>query len=341
MRQVTVAASVIIDLAMQLEERGIPPATLCARAGVSAEFLARPHDRLAGWDTHRLWTAALALTGDPLLGMHLTEHYRSGALNILGYVLLNCRDGEDVLDRLRRFASLLNDGLTVTLDHTPDRVSVRIDPIAGLDNFMLTDGRQVTETMLAGVVLTLRRLIDRPFIPLSVSFRHAPGGDVAEYHRIFGTLVRFGDADDCVSLRLDELRAPVRSADPTLLPVLEAHAQERLNALERDGAVSRRVLHEVARRLNGAAPEIADVASALAMSPRALQRALKEEGSTFQIILDEARRAVAERELRAPGATAAEVALLLGYSEASAFTRGFRRWTGMTPSSWAARAATA
>jgi AraC-like DNA-binding protein len=111
--------------------------------------------------------------------------------------------------------------------------------------------------------------------------------------------------------------------------------------LERKGAVSRRVLHEVARRLNGTAPEVGAVASALAMSPRALQRALKEEGSTFQGILDEARRAVAERELRSPGATAAEVALLLGYSESSAFTRGFRRWTGMTPSAWASRAVSA
>jgi AraC-like DNA-binding protein len=273
--------------------------------------------------------------------MHLTEHYRSGALNILGLVLLNCRDGQDVLDRLRRYASLLNDGLTVTLEHAHDRVGVRTDPVAGLDNFMLTDGRQVTETMLAGVVLTLRRLADRPFVPLSVSFRHAPGGDVAEYHRIFGSLVRFGETDDRVVLRLDDLRAPVRSADPTLLPMLEAHAQERLAALERKGAVSRRVLHEVARRLNGTAPEVGVVASALAMSPRALQRALKEEGSTFQSILDEARRAVAERELRSPGATAAEVALLLGYSESSAFTRGFRRWTGMTPSAWASRAVNA
>jgi AraC-like DNA-binding protein len=75
------------------------------------------------------------------------------------------------------------------------------------------------------------------------------------------------------------------------------------------------------------------------MSGRQLQRVLQAEGTTYQALLDEARRDLALARLRLPGTTAAEVALLLGYSEAGAFTRAFRRWTGTTPGAYAAGAA--
>jgi AraC-like DNA-binding protein len=67
------------------------------------------------------------------------------------------------------------------------------------------------------------------------------------------------------------------------------------------------------------------------MSARHLQRGLSSEGTSFQALLDDARRELAVRHLADPGATVANVAWLVGFSEPSAFHRAYRRWTGLSP----------
>jgi AraC-like DNA-binding protein len=337
MTETTVAASIMIDLLEQLERRGTPAAELCRRARVDPSFTTRPHDRIPGSWTERLWQEAEAASGDPLLGLHIAEHYRTGAISILGYVFLNCRTASDALDRLIRFAALMNDGLRVHLTRDAGTTTIRLEAVPGIDNFLLRSGRHVFETMAAGIVLTLRRLTDRPAVPSQVWFRHRVAGPVEEYHRIFGTLVRFGQPDDRLSFRDAQLDVPIPAADPALLALFEGHALTQLDSLERLGGTSQRVVRLLSARLTGTVPPVGSIAAELAMSGRQLQRVLKDEGTSYQLLLDEARRELALARLRVPGTTATEVALLLGYSEAGAFSRAFRRWTGGTPGAYASR----
>lgn len=86
---------------------------------------------------------------------------------------------------------------------------------------------------------------------------------------------------------------------------------------------------------------LAALAEAHHMSARTLQRRLAEQGTSFQGLLDQTRRHLAERHLRDAQLDLAEIALLLGYSEQSAFTRAFRSWTGLAPAQWRRRNAAA
>lgn len=336
MRETTVAASLIIDMMHQLEGQGFAPAEVCRRARLDPALLSRPHDRIPGSAVERLWQVGEELTGDPLLGMHLTERYRTGAINILGYVFLNCATVADVLERLSRFAVLLNDGLRVRIEREDGRAVVHMEAVEGLDNYILRNSRQVMETMAVGVVLTLRNLSGGALVPSQVWFRHAAAGDVSEYHRIFGSMVRFGMPGNRVAFRLAELETPIPAADPSLLALFERHALGRLDELEKMGGGSQRVLRLLTARLTGTVPPVGVIAAELAMSGRQLQRVLQEEGTSYQALLDQARRDLAMAQLKVPDTTAAEVALMLGYSEAGAFTRAFRRWTGTTPGAFAA-----
>ena len=74
-----------------------------------------------------------------------------------------------------------------------------------------------------------------------------------------------------------------------------------------------------------------EVAKALHMHPRTLQRRMREEGTTFEAIKDEARRDLAQRYLSQPDLPFTQITALLGYSEQSAFGRSCRRWFDMTP----------
>lgn len=335
-RESTVAVSLLMDMVSQLEARGVSRQELTRMARVDPRLLERAHDRVPGSAAARIWQAAEELTGDPLIGLHLAEEFRAGATHILGHVVQHCTNAGEALERLTRYAALLNDGMRVQTSPSGEFVTVRIEAVPGMRNVLVEDGRQVFETMAAGTVVALRRLVGRPLVPARVTFRHAPAGPRDEYERVFGTGVHFLASEVSLVFRGMDLAAPVPAADPTLLSLFEEHAARRLDDLERLGGTTRRVAEHITAGLHGLAPTLGDVARRMAVSSRQLQRLLRDEGTSYNALLEGERARTAKAALRRPGGSIAAVALMLGYSEVSAFHRAFRRWTGMSPGAWTA-----
>ncbi|MGX9981560.1 helix-turn-helix transcriptional regulator [Methylobacterium fujisawaense] len=67
---------------------------------------------------------------------------------------------------------------------------------------------------------------------------------------------------------------------------------------------------------------------------RTLSRRLRAEGTTFKQLADEAHFQVAKKLLADPCMSLAQISAILNFSQPSAFTHAFRRWSGMTPSAW-------
>ncbi len=314
MREVTVAPAVAADLVAYLATRGVDVASVGRKAGLDASELPMRTTRVPGRAMAALWREAVAASGDPDLGMHATVAANPGALDIVGYVMLSSRTADEALRRGRLGTHC---GLTV---------------LATDDEFLLTDPRQVVETVLIGIVHQLRILTQRAVVPMSVTMRHArpPGGE-ATHQQLFGVKPRFESDRDEVVIANADLDLPLRSANPALLAAFEAHAESALAALGARDSVAGRASAEIAAALKGEAPTIEVVATALAMSVRKLQRDLSDEGTTFREVLDGVRRELAVRHLADPNATVAKVAWLVGFSEPSAFHRAFRRWTGQSP----------
>lgn len=332
MREATVASSLLIDFLAYLGRQGLAAERVCQAAQLDRRRLDDPHARVPAAAMERLWAAAEQLTGDPDLGLHSAAEYNPGALNILGYVILSCPDAATVLDRLARYAPLLNDGLRVGVRHEAGRTVCHFGAAEGVDSFLLRTPRQAVETLAAGIVLTLQRLAQPAPLPLHIHFRHAAPERLAEHRRLLGTALHFGQAENAVVYAQAALGAGLLSADPALLAVFEADARRRLELLPAHGSVGGRVQALVAARLKGEVPTLATVAGMLGMSERSVQRSLSDERTSYRDIVDQVRRTLALAHLARPGTTATDVAFLLGFSEPSAFTRAFRRWTGASPS---------
>lgn len=340
MRETTVAASLLIDLLGHLADR-VPREQLCRAAQLDPKLLADPDERVPGSVMERLWRAGEELSGDVDLGLHAAASHHPAALNILGYVILNCGTVGEVAEKLGRYAAILNDGLRVTITRPASPAGedaiCQFEAVEGPDNYLVRAPRHAMETIAAGIVCSMIALTRERILPREVSFRHRAPASVLEHARILGVTPRFGQPHNRVVFRATDWERPVLSAHPSLLAVFERHAQDMLAKLEQHGPVSRRLLQLLAKRLQGASPALPEMASALAMSPRNLQRALRDERTSFQALLDHARRELALRHLATPEGSAAEVAFLLGFADASAFTRAFRRWTGATPGAWRAQ----
>jgi AraC-like DNA-binding protein len=188
---------------------------------------------------------------------------------------------------------------------------------------------QVTELSVGLAARVLALLSESRHHLSGVRFPHAPQAPLADYRAHFAAPVSF--QLDCAALELREtdLSLPIRSGIPALRVLAEDYLE--LHYATPRTPFSVRVRGVVRRSLGTDRSTCVDVASALALHPRTLQRRLREEGTSFEQIKDEARAELARRYLEQDELPLAQVAALLDYSEQSALTRSCRRWFGRPP----------
>lgn len=271
--------------------------------------------------------AAQALQ-DPLLGLHLGQTIQPSHLGALGYALLACDNLGAALMRIQRYHRLMHDINPITYHHTDTHVELRWGMAMG------RPGALFDETGVTAIVQFAQELCGRPLPIDELDFVNPPPKDSAPYDAFFGCKVRFGQSLTRLSLRLDCLQWPLRQHDPHLLKLMDEQVQASLDALPSSGDLveqTRRALRYLAPQ---GVPELDRVASELRLSPRVLYRRLAAQGHQFRDLREQTLEHTAKSHLQEGRLPMSDIALLLGYSEQSAFTRAFKRWTGLSPLQW-------
>jgi AraC-like DNA-binding protein len=335
-RETTVAASVVADMLDYMTRCGVSTDAALFAAGIDPTFLVSQDERVPGSRVERLWSFSVEQTGDELIGLHMAETYNAGALDILGYVILSCRNVGEALEKFARYAHLLNDGMRIELVRENKTAFCRCTFVEGTDNYLLRAPRHAMDATWGGLARELRRLARKPLGATAVWFRHAAPSraHLGEYTRVMGVPVRFGAPDDRFTMPIQHLDQPLPSANPVLLEVFEQHARAAVPAIGVEDSPADQVARVLSQKLKGSVPVLQEVARELSMSTRNLQRTLRESGTSYQSVLDAVRRDLAIRHLANPTTSAGQVGFLLGFSEPSAFHRAFRRWTGKPPSAF-------
>jgi AraC-like DNA-binding protein len=255
------------------------------------------------------------------LGMHIALQTPMGAFPLIDYLVLTSETAGHGLEQLSRYFRLVGALLALQFDRDGDEIRVTYaGPPAPLQYEF-------------GLSLCLRHLRDETnglFRAESVSFTHTPD-DPAELERVLGCPIRSGAERNGWTMTREAWELPLRRRDPVLRGVLERQATEMLNRVPATGGITHEVRHALVSRIAGGDTRIETVARALGVSVRSLQRRLAEEGRSYHDLVDAARKDAAERYLSNSALAIGEIAFLLGYSEAAAFHRAFKRWSGATP----------
>lgn len=262
---------------------------------------------------------------DPLLGLHLGQTITPRHIGVLGYVLLASPNLASALTRLERYQRLVYD---VTPMHRRDGDGY-IDLVWGDEQ-----GRPGTlsdDTSITALMHFCRGLTQHPVYPREVHFLNPAPADVAPYREYFGCPVLFDQPETMVRVGIEALAMPLKSADPGLVALLESQADQLLEQLPQEDAFIDRVRKTTVLQLHEGEPSVETVASSLCCTSRTLQRHLRLAGTSFRQELATVRQQMADTYLQDTRLNIADIALLLGYSEHSAFTRSYRQWTGMTP----------
>jgi AraC-like DNA-binding protein len=164
-------------------------------------------------------------------------------------------------------------------------------------------------------------------------------GAAREYERFFGVAPRFGAKANSISLSRETMALPLVAAKAALRPSLLFLCETQLAELDGRQGLTSRARAALLEQIPRGVASRSEVARALGLSERSLNRKLQAEGATYRDVLDDVRRELALAWLADADQAVYEVAFLLGYSEPSTFHRSFRRWTGASPLAWRKRAA--
>lgn len=319
----------IYAISRALDESGVASDTLLQAIGMDPARLGDLNHRYSQEQVTSLWIAAVDATKDEHFGLKVARHVRPSTFHVVGYAMSCSATLRRALERFAHSARLVSDSAVVEFRPAGDAYRLDMD--------LNTGGRQpiyqTIDTMLAGVFLLCEWIRGARVTPLEVSFRHHPPADSSLYSDVFHGPVRFDQPTNSITFSAGDLDALVPSANEELAMMLDEMTSKYL-ALRFSGRFSRKVRDALVIQLEAGEPTKAETARLLVMTERTLLRRLQDENTTFQEVLDHLREEKAYDFLRQPDLTIDAIAVRLGFSTSSTFSRAFTRWTGQRPSDW-------
>jgi AraC-like DNA-binding protein len=329
----TVALGVLTAILRGAERRGVDGRVLCSNLGLPT-FAAKPPDARVALDTARsLLDEAATLARDPALPVVTGQALRCSDLGVFGFLLLTADTVPRLLEVVK-YHPLISEQGSWCIEQ--DGEGIHVTFVTG--EHQARADRIWIEAALTMFVSLLRDSCG-PVAPVRACFRHTAPSNVSAHRRHFGCPLHFRADADSLLFRPEVGAMTPRLAEPAMFRYFAKHADAEIEALRQVTTLPDRVRRELLVELENGDASAARIAQRFGWTERTLRRRLEQHGTGFKELLAEARRGRAERLLGDEGRTLTEIGFALGYSETSAFSRAFRRMSGMTPAQFRRRAA--
>ncbi len=312
-------------LVMVCERRGLDGDRILQAAGLSRETLKDPDARVPVEQMMAVWQAAYQVSADPNLALHAAEALEFGAYKVVDFLAGSAGTVGEALERIAGYFPLVNDWLILDLHKGARECSIRLGSHLG------QLPRPPTEYTLAAILVRTRHAWQMDWEPLRIELTYGKPEDIREYERIFRCSIVFDAPVSQLVLTRSFWDSPLPTANPGLWRVLDEHAHTLLAAHPHPADIQATVRKIISTELAGSQPSLDNIAKNMGMTPRSLQRKLKDKQTSYGELLDDIRAQMAKAYLRDPDLALCEVSYLLGFVEQSSFTRAFKRWTGVTP----------
>jgi len=270
---------------------------------------------------------ALTLSKDSQLGLKFGSQISIASQGIFGYALMTSATIGDALNLLVRYNRVILPSIGVELQRHEQELELWVKA-AHLPQDLQ---RFYTEVLYAAIINSGSILLGRQTAVINLQLGYSPPEDLKLYHAIFGSQVRFGSVRSAMFFDYASLDSAISTSNPVARDIFRRECDRLVLRDVSGGMVSERV-QQILLQAGSEFPTSARVATLLHMSESTLQRHLAKEGNRFQQLLDQLRYRLAREYLEGTNLPVAEIACLLGFSDAANFRRSFKRWSGATPS---------
>jgi AraC-like DNA-binding protein len=313
-------------IAKMILEYGGNPERVFWDAGLKARDLELPLNQLALRDYCALLEAAARQTNVEAFGLLFAGRAGCRLMGDLGALALNHPILGAAISAICQYFVAIQERSRLSLSRNQDQVILEYR----ICDRRIVDSRQDAELTIGSLLSFLRRCLGSNWSPDEIRFGHPARDATSAPYDLLGAPVLFDQPENAVIFNISTLSRPVPGSDPAKIPLLARH----LARLSHDSFQTEfvdRVQEEVRRTLPEGNARFEEVAARLGMTPITLYRRLRDQGVEFSDLIRGCRYESALGFLRDPELPLTEVALLLGYSELSSFSRAFRQWMGVSP----------
>lgn len=313
-----------------LQSLGARPAQLLAEVGLDLSLFDNPDNLISFAARGRLLEHCVARTGCQHLGLLVGQRAGLESLGLVGSLVKYSPDVGTALQSLVRFFHVHTRAANVTA--TVDGQLAYFGYQIKQTGTAATD--QVADGALAVLLNILRSLCGPGWKPSQVCFAHRKPDDIEPFRQFFRAPLLFNAEQNALVFLADWLTHRLPVDDPELRRQLTEHV-DRIEAHHPDSFPDQvRSVLRMALLTDHA--DAGHIASLFSIHRRTLNRRLNrnEDGISFKVLLDEVRYEIARQTLLDTALQVGDVAATLGYADASAFTRAFRRWSGAAPAAW-------
>ncbi|WP_438985743.1 AraC family transcriptional regulator [Aequoribacter sp.] len=167
-----------------------------------------------------------------------------------------------------------------------------------------------------------------------VSFAHAAHAHQRRMEAYFSCPVLFNQPYNALVFSCRALELPIASGDEKVYRLIKAQLENLSKGLNYGDDLATRVIHHIKQAMGSRYCSLEFIGQTMGIHPRTLQRQLAQEGVTFKQLLNQVRQGLAEEYLVNSSISVAELSSFLGYRNPSAFSRAFKRASGLSPEHW-------
>ncbi len=312
-----------------MESYGYDSRVVFHQVGLDADKLYDPNARYSYSKMVRLWDLAIGKTKDPCLGLKVAQFWHPTTVHALGYSWLASSCLKDAFMRASRYGRILNTSVRLRLTETSSSYYFIID-----DSRLSPPLRDETmDATLAIFMIMCRVSYGSDVAPRRVLMRRTSPQCSNEFVRFFRAPITFAASTNGFVFDRELLNTRLPTANERLALANDKIVMEYLTDLDQTD-IAMRVKNTIIDKLSSGEFGEETIADAFSTSLRSLQRKLHDAGTSYKQLLDETRRELAEQYIQNSQLKVNEITFLLGFSEPSSFSRAFKRWKGISPTSY-------
>ncbi len=249
---------------------------------------------------------------------------------VLGLSWKTCSKAGEIFERCERYFHLLSNTYVFKVEKEGDLSKIYLYRDAHRRGVELSN-----EATFSATIVVLKAMTEKDINPLSISFKHSAPREMESYHTALNCPVLFDQAHNFMVYKTIDLETRTAKADISINKFLVERVEEKTKGIE---ISTLKIVSDVESlikdALPGGIPSIIQIGKHMGMSSRTLTRRLSERGVTFRDLIKQSQEKTSKNLLKDSSYSIGEIAFETGFSEQSAFSRAFKRWTGQSPLSY-------
>ncbi len=323
-------SSVALTIAKALDAAGCDSHNLFKQVGLDPEKMRDPNARYSYSAMQRLWHVSVEATKDPCFGLKVFQHWHPTTLHALGYSWMASATLEEAFERMIRYFRIVSTSgsqAIIAENAETSRFYYLFPPNYPPPSY------ETIDAAFAMIVHMCRTSYGPEFKPVRVELQREKPPCADQFDEFFQCEIVYDAPESGLILANETLNKPLSTANTDLARANDAIITEYLAHLDRSDIAMQVKAKLIEHLPSGHVSEIT-IADTLHVSQRTLQRKLRDQNTSYKQLLDDTRKELASQYIGNSQLSISEITFLLGFSEASNFSRAFKRWKGVPPSEY-------